>query len=179
MMECGHLGPQKNKHNMPHQLIPLTQVIPMQAFLNNCWEIMQLAPLQAKLEIWSCLFQKCYKRLLQLEYSSDIPQMFRSDSGCPTPCDGCGILYCRTPHTQLGWVFRCFPFLLWLKYSLIYCGCPTLHNGRGIFSLLDNLRQFSWVFQCFPFITSHLSFFQIYFHSYLAYLISDSSCTCM
>ena len=111
MVECGHLGPQKNKHNMPHQLIPLTQVIPMQAFLNNFWEIMQLAPLQA---IWK--FGPVYSKSVTSGcYDLNIPPTYR---GRPvglqmsTPCDGCGILYCWTPHTQLGRVFRCFPFFV-------------------------------------------------------------------
>ena len=169
MVECGHLGPQKNKHGVPHQLIPLTQVIPMQAFLNNCWEIMQLAPLQAKLEIWSCLFQKCYKQLLRLEYSSDIPQT--SGRTPDVQLHVMDVAFCVVGHLtpNLAECSNVFLFLLWLKY----CGHPTLHNGHGVFSLLDNLcpiRQ-----SVFPFITSHLSFFQIYFHSYLAYLISDIS----
>ena len=47
-----------------------------------------------------------------LRHTTDI----RSDSGCPTPCDRCDTLHYRTPHTQLGQVSRCFPFLLQLKY---------------------------------------------------------------
>ena len=148
----------------------------------------------------------------------------RLDSGCPTLCNGCSVLYYRTPHAHLGRVFWCFLFVmtqifLWYTVDVrLDSGRPTLRNGHGIFfALSDNScptrpsvlmfslfvtiqiflwytadvrlcamavgflhyrttrAQFGWVFWCFPFITFHLSFFQIYFHSYLAYLISDIS----
>ena len=46
-----------------------------------------------------------------LRHTADI----RSDSGCPTPCEGCNTLHYRTPCAQLGRVSRCFP-LLQVKY---------------------------------------------------------------
>ena len=150
MMECGHLGPQKNKHNMPHQLIPLTQVIPMQAFLNNCWEIMQLAPVTSKTGNLVLFIPKVLQAVVTtrifLRHTADV----QSDSGCPTPCDGCGILYCRTPHTQLGRVFRCFPFfditqifsdILWTSDSAQWPGCFFI-----IGQLAPNLAECSDVF---------------------------------
>ena len=88
----------------------------------------------------------------------------------------------QTPCTQLGWVFLCFPFCYNSNISLIYhgcpvdSGCPTPHDGCSVFSLSDNLHPIQLsVSMFFLFIMFHLSFFQIYFHSYLAYLISDIS----
>ena len=106
----------------------------------------------------------------------------RSDSGCPTPCDGCGVLHYRTPHAQLGRVFQCFPFCYDSNISLIYCRRPVRLRMSDsaqwpqCFFIIGQLAPNS--VECsdvFPFITFHLSFFQIYFHSYLAYLISDIS----
>ena len=75
-----------------------------------------------------------------------------------------------------------FSFLLWLKYFsdiLRMSGrTPDIRlcaMAAAFFHYRTTRAQFSWVFRCFPFITFHLSFFQIYFHSYLAYLISDIS----
>jgi hypothetical protein len=50
---------------------------------------------------------------------------------------------------------------------------PRCHRRRGVFvigPLTLDLAEYS---DCFPFITFHLSFFQINFGSYLAYLISN------
>ena len=88
----------------------------------------------------------------------------------------------RTPHAQLSQVFLRFPFCYNSNISLIYrgcpvdSGCPTPCDGHGVFSLSDNLHPIQLsVPMPFLFIMFHLSFFQIYFHSYLAYLIGDIS----
>ena len=75
-----------------------------------------------------------------------------------------------------------FPFCYDSNISLIYCGRPVgLRMSESaqwprhfciIGQLVPNSAECSDVF---PFITFHLSFFQIYFHHYLAYLISDIS----
>ena len=154
-----------------------------------------------------------------LQHTSDV----WSDSRCPTPCNGCSILYYRTPCAQLGQVFWCFPFCYDSNISLIYCrhlvGLQTSNSAQwprhflhyrttcaqlsqvfrcfpfllrfkyfwytadvrlcamaAVFLHYQTTRaQFGRMFRCFPFITFHLSFFQIHFHSYLAYLISDIS----
>ena len=69
----------------------------------------------------------------------------RSDSGCPTLCEGCNTLHYRTPCAQLGQVSRCFPFItsqifLWYPADVwLDSGCPALCNGHGVFALSDNL----------------------------------------
>ena len=140
MVECGHLGPQKNKHNMPHQLIPLTQVIPMQAFLNNCWEIMQLAPVTSKTGNLVLFIPKVLQAVVMtwifLRHTVDV----RSDSRCPLHVMDAA--FCIVGHLtpNLAECSDVFLFLLWLKYSLIYCRHPTLHSGHSVFSLSDNLH---------------------------------------
>ena len=123
--------------------------------------------------------------LLQLQYFSDIPQTSS-----------------RTPDIQLcamgqwPWCFciirqltpnsaecsNVFLFCYNSNISLIYCRRPV-----GLW--MSDSAQWPWHFfiigqlapnlaECsnvFPFITFHLSFFQIYFLNYLAYLISDIS----
>ena len=91
-------------------------------------------------------------------------------------------MHYRTTRAQLGQVFRCFPFLLRFKYFsdiLRTSGwTPDVRLCAMAVAFLHyqtTHAQFSQVFRCFPFITFHLSFFQICFHSYLAYLISDIS----
>ena len=113
-----------------------------------------------------------------LRHTADV----RSDSGCPTPCDGCGVLHYRTPRTQLGRVFRCFPFCYDSNISPIYRGHPvglrmsdSAQWPRRFFIIGQLAPNSAKCSDVFPFITFHLSFFQIYFHSYLAYLISDIS----
>ena len=75
-----------------------------------------------------------------------------------------------------------FPFYYDSNISLIYCRRPVgLRMSESaqwprrfciIGQLTPNSAECSDVF---PFITFHFSFFQIYFHCYLAYLISDIS----
>ena len=75
-----------------------------------------------------------------------------------------------------------FPFCYDSNISLIYCRHPVgLQMSESaqwprhfciIGQLAPNSAECSDVF---PFITFHFSFFQIYFHHYLAYLISDIS----
>ena len=75
-----------------------------------------------------------------------------------------------------------FSFCYKSNISLISCGHPVgLRTSDSvqwprrfciIRQLVPNSAERSDVF---PFITFHLSFFQIYFHHYLAYLISDIS----
>ena len=75
-----------------------------------------------------------------------------------------------------------FSFCYKSNISLISCGRPVgLRTSDSvqwprhfciIGQLVPNSAECSDVF---PFITFHLSFFQIYFHRYLAYLISDIS----
>ena len=75
-----------------------------------------------------------------------------------------------------------FSFLLRLKYfsDILWTSGRTPDVGlctmaTAFFHYRTTRTQFGRVFRCFPFITFHLSFFQIDFHSYLAYLISDIS----
>ena len=85
-------------------------------------------------------------------------------------------LHYRTPRAQLGRVFQCFPFLLRLKYFSELLRTSDAAQWPQRFFIIGQLAPNSA--ECsdvFPFITFHLSFFQIYFHSYLAYLISDIS----
>ena len=75
-----------------------------------------------------------------LQHTVDI----RSDSRCPTPCEGCNTLHYQTPCAQLGRVSQCFPFVtsqifLWYPADVRSdSGHPTLRNGHGVFALLDN-----------------------------------------
>ena len=115
-------------------------------------------------------------RLLQVKYFSDILQM--SDSA-QWPRHFC-IIGQLMPN--LAKQSDVFPFCYNSNISLIYCGRPV-----GL--QMSESAQWPWCFciirqltpnsaECsdvFPFITFHLSFFQIYFHCYLAYLISDIS----
>ena len=119
-----------------------------------------------------------------LRHTTDV----RSDSGCPTPCDGCSVV---------RWMRRCalsdtlhptrpsvpmFSFLLRLKY---FSDIPRTSSQLRMSDSAQWPRHFFIIGQLapnsaecsdvFPFITFHLSFFQIYFHSYLDYLISDIS----
>jgi hypothetical protein len=68
-----------------------------------------------------------------------------------------------------------FSFLLQLKYFSDTADIQLCAMAMVFFHYRTTCAQFGQVFRCFPFITFHLSFFQIYFHSYLAYLISDIS----
>ena len=112
-------------------------------------------------------------------YDSNISPIYH---GCPTPCNGCGTCSLSDTSCPTWLSVPMFSLLLQLKYSLIYrrhpvdSRCLTPRDGHSIFSLLDNLHPIRpSVPMFFLFIMFHLSFFQIYFHSYLAYLISDIS----
>ena len=59
-------------------------------------------------------------------------------------------LHYRTPHTQLGPVFQCFPFCYNSNISPIYCGCPTLRTMATAFlHCWITHAQLSQVSQCF------------------------------
>ena len=59
-------------------------------------------------------------------------------------------LHFRTPHTQLGPVFQCFPFCYNSNISLIYCGCLTLRTMAAAFlHYWTTGTQLSQVSQCF------------------------------
>ena len=117
---------------------------------------------------WGGIFWgQCVTTWIFLRHTADV----QSDSGCPTPCNGCSILYYRTNScpTRLS-VPMFFPFCYDSNISLIYCGRPvglrmsdSVQWSRHfciIGQLTPNLAKCSDVF---PFITFHLSFFQIYF----------------
>ena len=104
----------------------------------ECWEHighfwsllkLQLAPgdtwssslPRTNIGIHECCIGHAVTTQIFLRHTADI----RLDSGCPTPCNGCGVLHYRTPRAQLGRVFRCFPFCYNSNISLIYCGCPV------------------------------------------------------
>ena len=114
--------------------------------------------------------------LLQVKYFSDI---LRTSDSVQWPQRFC-IIGQLVPN--LAERSNVFPFCYDSNISLIYCGRPVgLKMSESvqwprrfciIGQLVPNLAECSDVF---PFITFHLSFFQIYFHRYLAYLISDIS----
>ena len=114
--------------------------------------------------------------LLQVKYLSDI--LWMSDSVQWPRC------FCIIGQLvpNLAEQSDVFPFCYDSNISLIYCRRPVglwmsesaqwLQRFCIIGQLVPNLAECSNVF---PFITFHLSFFQIYFHHYLAYLISNIS----
>jgi hypothetical protein len=74
------------------------------------------------------------------------------------------------------------------KYIKSYTSGPTKHSAgfrlynnpqcyghRGVFIIGQLTLDLAECSNVFPFMTFHLSFFQINFRSYLAYLISDIS----
>ena len=114
--------------------------------------------------------------LLWLEYFSNILWMSGWTPDVQLCVMAAAFFHYRTPCAQFGQVFRCFPFCYDSNTSLIYHGCPTPCDGCSIFSLSDNSHPIQLsVLMFFLFIMFHPSFFQIYFRSYLAYLISDIS----
>ena len=148
-----------------------------------CWNIALVAPWGVRIEdkgwlqCMQCVVLKCYDSNISPTYrghpvglrmSNSMRWMRRfalSDTSRPT-----------RPSVPM------FPFCYDSNVSLTYRGHPV---GLRMSDSAQWLRRFFIIRQLvpnsaecsdvFPFITFHLSFFQIYFHSYLAYLISDIS----
>ena len=83
-----------------------------------------------------------------LRHTADV----RSDSGCPTPCEGCNTLHYRTPCAQLGWVSRCFPFVtsqifLWYPADVRLCAMAT-----AFLHYRTTRAQLGQAVRCFPFL---------------------------
>ena len=75
-----------------------------------------------------------------------------SDSGCPTPCEGCNTLHYQTPCTQLGRVSRCFPFVtsqifLWYPPDVWLCAMAT-----AFLHYRTTHAQLGRAVRCFPFL---------------------------
>ena len=82
--------------------------------------------------------------------TSHIPQMSGQTPDVQLRVMDAVLLHYRTPHTQLGPVFQCFPFCYNSNISLIYCGCPTLRAMATAFLHYRITRtQLSQVSQCF------------------------------
>ena len=124
------------------------------------------------------MFSFCYKSNISL-ISYGYPVGLRTSDFAQWPWHFC-IIGQLVPNSAKR--SDVFPFCYNSSISLIYCGHPVrLRMSESaqwprrfciIGQLVPNLAECSDVF---PFITFHLSFFQIYFHRYLAYLISDIS----
>ena len=95
-------------------------------------------------DIKQCIQKTCFccqvRRVLQLEYFSDIP---RTSGRTPdVQLRAMDAAFCIIRHLvpNSAECSDVFPFCYDSNISLIYCGRPTLHNGRSVFALSDNSR---------------------------------------